>query len=56
MLQIGSMISSEEEVGSGQSLETHANVVPNLAGAGQMYSTCGNGKQNSLSRQAGICL
>lgn len=52
MLQIGSMISSEEGISSGQSLETGVNDVLDFGGVGQLYSFCVDEKQSSLSRQA----
>lgn len=55
VLKIGSMISPEEGTGSGQSLKTGVNDVLNCGGIGQMCSTCGDGKQSSLSRQAWVC-
>lgn len=52
VLKIGSMISSEEGFSSGQSLETDVNDVLNFGGDGQLYSSSGDRKQSSLSRQA----
>lgn len=52
MLKIGSMISSEEGISSEQSLETGVNDVLNFGGVGQLYCSCVDEKQSSMSRQA----
>lgn len=52
VLQIGSMISFEEGISSGQSLETGVNDVLDFGGVGQLYSFYVDEKQSSLSRQA----
>lgn len=52
VLKIGSMISSEERISSGQSLEIGINDVLNFGGVGQLYSFCEDEKQSSLSKQA----
>lgn len=52
VLKVGSRISSEEGIGSGQSLETGVKDVLNFGEAGQRYPTCRDGKQSSLDRQA----
>lgn len=51
VFKLGRMISSEEGVSSGQSLETGVNDVLNFEGVDQLYSSCVDEKQINVSRQ-----